>query len=180
VAGALLLVGGIYFATQITVAEVTATQARKSVEQNDIRGGLAGLLRATDYTPVRNARWLVQAAELTPDAPTRLKLVDRALELEPRNIRPLLLRAATLGETDTDVAIASLQQAVAWNPNDRALRERLAELLDITGSDLAAADQYEMALELNDKLHPDEMERYDPAKIEILRTTVRTLRGHDD
>ncbi len=82
------------------------------------------------------------------------QMVDMALRLEPDNARALATKALLdLNAKDPEVAIASLQKAIAANPSEGILRSWQADALDRLGDFDASLKSLEDAYRL-DPLHP--------------------------
>ncbi len=102
-----------------------------------------------------------------------LEWLNKAIAADPTFIRAYLLRAHV--STDAGSISADYESALALNPNDVDVRLEYAAALELMGQQHRAAEQYQLAIDKNEGLSPDEPKRLSPDKVKEIQGKVATL-----
>jgi hypothetical protein len=163
------------FVLPICVAEAHADTADNALRARDAPFAARELKRAMQTSPVSNFDYATRAAQaymLIPTADSQpLEMLAHAIQADPMQPGSYLLRARFLLQRHKEQQQQirdDFTQALRIDPNNVAVRIEFARVLEGFGDVAAAKQQYQRALEVNDKLDPAEPKRLSPVQREEL------------
>jgi tetratricopeptide (TPR) repeat protein len=172
------------FAAPVAVAEQAAADGDEGLRARRLDRAADDFERALGTVPYnadyafRAARALLFAPDPRPHTDRVIRLLDRAVALDPTRAEYWLSRAnAEFLRPSPDAALVrrGYERALRLDPNSVQSRLDYAALLTRLGDSSGARDQYEAALRQNDLLSPDEPKRLPPAKLEQIRKAISDL-----
>jgi O-antigen ligase len=165
----------------IASAEASLNRARDLMGQQRYSAAVVELRSAMASTPVPNAdyaRRCAQAMMLSQRADPKdvLAALTDAIAANPADPLNWLERARfrRMLPPPQDVSAISGDyfQGISRNPSDVRLRIEFADFLASAGRRDEAAEQYKLALEYNEKLHPDEPKRLRAEELDAVRARI--------
>ncbi len=168
----------------ISSAEARSRRAAELVGQQRFAAAATELREAYTAAPVsnfdyaaRSARYLIVSRQSDPQE--ILGMLTLAITSDPKNPMGWLERARfrrSLGNHEMnrveDVS-RDYASALALNPNDVRSRLEFADYLASAGRAEGAAEQYRLAIDYNDRLHPDEPKRLPSDRVEQLKQIIQ-------
>jgi hypothetical protein len=164
----------------IASAEAKLNRARDLMGQERYTAAVVELRDAIATTPVPNAdyaRRCAQAMMLSRQADPKdvLAVLTDAITANPADALSWLERARfrrMLPTVDVGNVATDYRQGIDRNPSDVRIRLEFADFLSSAGRPDEAAEEYKLALEYNDKLHPDEPKRLRPEMVDAIRARL--------
>jgi hypothetical protein len=157
----------------VTIAESRAFAADTAVRQGRPDRAIELYESASRAMPAPEADYLERAAGAALFSNGEVEafgLYERARELRPRWLRPLVRQATLAVVTGELTDVADLRRrAVELNPTDLELRLRYGEVLDALGRREEADAQYAAALAVSETMAADEPERLPDDQAAALR-----------
>jgi uncharacterized protein (TIGR02996 family) len=164
-------------------AEAGSNRARELVQQQRFAAAATELREAMANAPVQNANYATRAARALMASNQSnprdiLALLTQAINADPADPGAWLDRARFASRV-SDPAIAVVDaisndylQALARNPNDVASRIEFADYLSGAGKAEQARKQYQLALDFNDRLSPNEAKRLPPVRVAEIKAKI--------
>ncbi len=164
-------------------AEARSNAARELVQQQRFAAAATELREAMANSTVDNANYATRAARALMASNQSnprdiLALLTQAINADPSDPGAWLDRARFAARV-ADPAMASVDaisndylQALARNPNDVASRIESADYLASAGKAEQAIKQYQLALDFNDRLGPNETKRLPPARVAEIKAKI--------
>ncbi len=167
----------------ISTAEAASNRSRDLIAQQRYAAAAAELREAFVASPVgnsdyatRGARAMMQAQQADPM--DIAAVLSQAISCDPANPMVWLERARfrrSLGQHELakpDSVVDDYRQGLSRNPADVQTRIELADYLMSVSRLEEAKEQYRIALDFNDKLHPDEPKRLSPEKLASIKSRL--------
>lgn len=166
----------------VASAEMLAQQADAHVRQGKPEQASRELLEAFRRVPL-NADYAYRAEQAAliarSNSLTARQLLDAAIAADPRSVRYVRARAELeIATGDAPAAFADYQRALRLDPYNMELRLEYADQLRAHGSAAAARKQYELTLQQNARLAPDEIKRLSPERVAQLSKLIESLPSH--
>ena len=179
-------------------AETAAKAGDKALEQRRFELAAADYQRAWFEMPLNGdyayrVGWILHAQaqgmaairneqELPKSAYTQImSYYDLAISANPSAIQPYLRRAQlALQSGDKEQMIQDFRKALELNPNDVSIRLNFARLLESQKLPAKAREQFETALDYNDKLDEGEPKRLPPNQVDSIRQEIGVLPATDN
>ncbi|MCS7032730.1 MAG: O-antigen ligase family protein, partial [Phycisphaerae bacterium] len=180
------LVAALGFVIPLADAERRAQAADEALRRGDLRLAVEGYRAAFDNTPVSNADYAWRAARaLILENRDRAAIdlwLSLAIATNPRHPGYRIARAAfamslPAAERNISRIMADYSTAIALDPNNVPTRLAFARALEDSGNPRAAVEQYRAALQLNDRLDPQEPKRLSAAEVAEIRQKIEALEG---
>jgi tetratricopeptide (TPR) repeat protein len=164
----------------IASAEAKLNRARDLMSEQRFPAAIVELREAIATTPVRNADYAQRCARAmmqarNADPKEILAMLTDAIDANPADAMGWLERARFRRMISGEVSgVASdYFQGVSRNPSDVRIRVEFADYLASAGRPDDAVEQYRLALEFNDKLHPNEPKRLNTEELNLIRTRIQ-------
>jgi len=164
----------LFVVAPIVAAESLSRDADDAIRNNQPMLAAEKLERAFDRVPY-NSDYAFRAAILLTeqrDPVDGLRLLSVALRTDPVLPEAFTWRAQLafdLPGHSPAAPLIDMAEAIALDPDNVELHTRYAQMLDRIGQRLAAAQQYQLALQMNDGLDPHDPKRLGPAEVDALR-----------
>ncbi len=179
----------IAFVIPTAFAESTADYARR-LAPNQPERAIDLYEKAYGQAPVRNADYLIRAAEIAQVPALNMEqrareLLGRAIDADPTSIKALTARGHLLAQraanpSTIEQCLADYQRAVELNPNEIDLRLDYAQLLEHFGKPKEAATQLIAAMQVNSAYDPAEPERLElraPGEVQRITAKIAALQA---
>lgn len=168
-------------------AEARSHTARELMQQSRFAAAATELREAMVTSPVDNANYATRAARALMSSNQSnprdiLALLTQAISADPSDPGAWLDRARYAAHlrdpamAGVDAITTDYLQALARNPNDVASRIELADYLTSAGKTPDAQKQYQIALDFNDRLGPDETKRLPTSRVAEIKAKIDSMR----
>lgn len=166
----------------ISSAEAKLSRAKDLINQQRFAAAIVELREALTTTPVPNSEYARQCAKAMilsrqADPKEILSMLTEAITSNPADPLSWLERArfrrALVPPLDTDAISSDYFQSLSRNPTDLRTRIEYADFLWQSGKNTEARTEYEKAMELNQKLQPDEPRRLRQDEIDAIRKRLQ-------
>jgi hypothetical protein len=179
----LWLIAAFAIALPITIAESHAHDADELLRAKKPGPAARELLAANESLPFTNSDYLYRAARAQAFDSAPLDEIRRTIHAaiaanpnSPAYYAFLARLEASRTQPDVSRVIAAFDKSLAMDPSDVQSRLLYAQFLERAGRTSEARAQYELALEKNAQLDPNEPKRLSREGIEQINATIARLR----
>ena len=175
------LVAMIGFVLPAAQAESGAQRGDELIRTNQVRSAIGAYRAAIETTPISNADYvyrLARAMMLQQDDPKQVDAwLSQAIAANPMDVGYRTLRATFWlhqpPESQPRQQIAAdYRRVIELDPNNLQARLSFAGALESWGDTEAAKKEYQAALLVNDRYHPDEPKRLSAQEIERIKSKL--------